>query len=836
MSKFKISKMLRVKDDGLGYDKKRKQYFVVPYAWKYVNKENNKSTNVTIKSGITKHDVNHAMKASTPTRGKMYSTLPLWGFSSDRFYLPKGIDRITAAKIVTKMDTNFKLVMDELTKRKQTGLDDIGTEFYVGDKIQLLSIIKENWKIAFESAIIMFTKKKIKSKQPKQIEFRGEQWKHPEIIEAYLDLYDRGIIIAPCGTGKSLRMWLDLNIVKWYSDKKINVLYAPTIKATQQLCIRHNQYSEDTIYDGVWKSVIVCSDLRKKPEFDHYGIETTSASDAKLKLLLEEAFTQTGKFLFYVNMHSGKKFWEVYTKQKTKHKFKEEAGLILDEVHKYAGNKHKINTSPVVKSVTDCVLGYTATPNFRKVNSKSYINNADENYFGKIALEIKPHDAIDQGLNSEIVFHIIEVYDNGELANEILKNKNIAVFFKRKAIEIRGNLLRVIPAIQAAIKNNKDHIYIPTSRKQNVEDLMNLVSLCQKHGFIDKEYELIRGLIDDKGCFEKLEKTNKGIIFCTRWSIESLDYPFIKCIIPMNNFSSEIDADQTIGRGQRVYGNHILDVYIPISPLDKNNTLLEVAHNKIMNNNTIVDGNHTIKKVDLTGPLGAKQNAKIKVNHQPDPSTPANYSVLMSELIDAIGTEQFGEVMKSWRAKRYTDDEIIESAAKWNKPYEWRKNDESIFFHAYNREDGIYEIATGHMDHRVGIDVDDRMKQLFKAIDKCKDKVWALKTFSKKYPQLLSWLKNNPKMTQPKVWNCGVVDMNILPFTAGKFGHLTKEYVEKQMKGCECMTDLAKKLGFSNQSTCQNKCESLGITYKHLVLSKKEAAIRNGKFSVAKKY
>lgn len=819
--------MKRIKDDGLGYDKKRKQYFVVCYAWKYLNKENSKSVNVTIKSGITKYDVNHAMKASAPTRGKMYSTLPLWGFSSDRFYLPNGIDRTTAAKIVTKMDTNFKLVMDELTKRKQTGLDDIGTEFYVGDKSELLSKIKTNWQIAFQSAIIMFTKKKIKSKQPKQIEFRGEQWKHPEIIQAYLDLYDRGVIVAPCGTGKSLRMWLDLNIVSWFSDKKINVLFAPTIKATQQLCIRHNQYSEDTIYDGIWKSVIVCSDLRSKPEFTHFGIETTSASDAKLKLILEEAFTQPGKFLFYVNMHSGKKFWEVYTKLKTKHKFKEEAGLILDEVHRYAGNKHKINTSPVVKAITNCVLGYTATPNFRKVNSKSYINNADENYFGKIALEIKPHDAIDQGLNSEIVFHIIEVYDNGELANEILKNKNIAVFFKRKAIEIRGNLLRVIPAIQAAIKNNKDHIYIPTSRKQNVEDLMNLVSLCQKYGFIDKEYELIRGLIDDKGCFDKLEKTKKGIIFCTRWSIESLDYPFIKCIIPMNNFSSEIDADQTIGRGQRVYGNHILDVYIPISPLDKNNTLLEVAHNKIMNNNTIVDGNHKIKKVDLTGPLGAKQNAKIKVNHQPDPSTPANYSILMSELVDSIGTEKFGEVMKSWRAKRYTDDEIIESAAKWNTAYEWQMNDESIFFHAYHRGDGIYELATAHMKKRTTIDVDKRMKELFKAIDECKGKVWAMKTFSKKYPQLLSWLKSNPKMTTPKVWNCKVVDMSILPFTAGKFGHLTKEYIEQQMKGCSCMTDLAKKIGFSNQSSLQDKCKSLGIKYKHLVLSKKEAAIRN---------
>lgn len=833
-----MSKIINIKDDGLGYDNKLKQYYLVCYAWKYVNKENTNSKHLTLKSGITKHNVNHAMKSSAPTRGKMYPTLPLWGFDSDRMYLPKKIDRTTAAKIVTKADNLFKTTMDELTKRYQTGLNDIGTEFYVGDKNTLLSIIKENWQIAINSAIIMFTKQKVNTNS-KQIEFRGEQWKHPEIIQSYLDLYDRGIIIAPCGTGKSLRMWLDLNIVSWFSDKKINVLFAPTIKATQQLCIRHNQYSEDTIYDNIWKSVIVCSDIRNNPNYNHYGIETTSASDIKLKILLEEAFTQPGKFLFYVNMHSGQKFWEVYKKLQNKYKFTEKPGVILDEVHRYAGNKNKINTSPIVKANTNCVLGYTATPNYRKVNSKSYINNSDEKYFGKLALEIKPHDAIDQGLNSEIVFDIIEVYDKGDLANEILKNKNIAVFFKRKAVEIKGNLLRVIPAIQSAIKNNKKHIYIPTSRKQNVIDLIRLVELCQKYGFIDSEYQLIRGLIDDKGCFDTLQKTKKGIIFCTRWSIESLDYPFIKCIIPMNNFSSPIDADQCIGRGQRPFNDEILNVYIPISPLDKNNTLIQVAHNKITNVNTIVDGNHDIKKVDidLTGPLGAKQNAVIRVNHQPDPSTPANYSILMKELVDTIGTEKFGEVLKSWRAKLYTDEEIIESAAPHGTPNKWRIVDESIYFHAYNRkeQDDIWERATAHMTHRTSIDVDKRMKQLFKAIDECKGKVWAFKTFNKKYPQLLNWLKSNPKQITPKIWNCKVVDINILPFVAGKFGHITKEYLLQTKKGCQCMTDWANKIGYTNQNSLQIKCDSLKVSYKDLLLSKEQAAIRNGKLSILKK-
>jgi hypothetical protein len=356
---------------------------------------------------------------------------------------------------------------------------------------------------------------------------------------------------------------------------------------------------------------------------------------------------------------------------------------------------------------------------------------------------------------------------------------------------------------------------------------MKLVTLCQKYGFIDKNYELVRGLIDDKDCFDKLEKTKKGIIFATRWSIESLDYPFIKCIVPMNNFSSPIDADQTIGRGQRPFNSEILYVYIPVSPIDKNNTLLEVAHNKIMNMNTFVSGNHEIKSVNLTNVMGSKQNAKIKVNHQPDPSTPPNYSVLMSDLVNSIGTEKFGEVMSSWRAKRYTDEEIIKDAKKYNTPYEWGQNNESMYYHTYHRGGEIWELATKHMTKRTQIDVDERIVEVLNAIDKCKGKVWALKTFNKKYPKLQNWLKNNPKQPQPKIWNCKVVDMSILPFTGGKFGHLTKELILEKKHISKNLTDWANKIGISCQAF-KGLCLKHNIEFEDMIIPIEIRAKENG--------
>lgn len=828
-------KDVSLKDDGLGYDEIKKQYFVVCYAWKYLDKVNNRSKYLIVKSGITKHNVNHAMKASTPTRGKMYQTTALWGFDSDRKYLPKGISKLNAAKIVNKMDIIFKDGMEDLglVYKSQINASGIGTEFYRGDKNAILDKIKEEWDNALNSAQLIVLKK-VKKTNTKQIQYRGQQWMHPIIIEEYLKENDLGRVIAPCGSGKTIRMFTDININSFFSSKKINVLFGPKIAATQQLCLRFSQYAEDTAFDGVWKSVVVCSDHKRNKEYDYYGIEFTSNSDSKIKSVLEQAFTSNEKFLFFVNQNSAGEFWNLYYKLMKKYKFNELPGVIYDEVHRYAGNKNNNNTQCVVKAKTDCMLSYTATPKYRGVNKdKDRIYNDDEKYFGKVALEIKPQEAIDQGLNSEIRFKLLEVWDNGDLGNEILKNKEIALKFKRKSVEVRGNLLRVIPALKSEINDKKTHIYIPTSRKQNVSDLLNLIELCQKYGYISKDYKLVRGLIDDgKKSFETFSKHKKAIIVSTRWSIESLDYPIIKSIIPMNNFTSEVDADQTIGRGQRPFNNEVLSVCIPFNPMDRNNTLLKVAHDKICNNNTIVRETKITKDIDATQiskVLGSKQNVGIKVELIKDNSTPTTIRVEIDKVISCIGTDVFGEVYKSWRAKRYTDEEIIKSAKPHKTPHQWRIADESIYFHAYYRRenDDIWDIATKHMEHRTNIDVDNRMKELFEAIEKCKDKVWAMKIFSKKYPKLQNWLKNNPKQAEPKIWNGKVVDMSILPFTAGKFGHITKQFLLDIKNKSENFTDWANNIGISYQAL-KGLCNKNKVEFEDMIIPIEIRARENG--------
>jgi superfamily II DNA or RNA helicase len=816
-------KGIKLKDDGLGYDSNKKLYFVVCYAWKYNTKDNN-GKYLTLKSGITKYDVYTAMKQSAPKRGKMYETTALWGFKKDRMYLPSSVsNRDDAAKIVSKMDIIFKTTMEErgwdLRSIKST--DDVGTEFYCGAKNTILKDIQDEWYDALDNALKLFNKKKDKSKDKDLMSPRGtSQIEHVDVITKFLSRYNIGQTISPCGTGKTMMMFMDLFLVKYFKNKLINVVFGPKITAIQQVALNHAKIAAGTKYDGLRKIVIVCSDLRKNNEFIEYGIENISASDKRLQTILEDTFRDNIKVTFYVNMASAATFWKVYKKIKSKFNYKECSGNLWDEVHRYTGSKSKDNTAPVVKSDTDCAIGYTATPKYRGNNKdKTYIFQDDETIFGKVAQLVLPHQAIDDKQNSGVVFHLVEVWGDGEFAKEVNGNKEIEVLFKKKGkVETtKGFLLRAIPAIKKATQYTT-HIYVPTSYRKNVSNLMRLVQEAQNNGYIDKDFELVRGLKEDgKKAFEEFSKMKKAIIFATRWSIESLDYPIIKGIVPTNNFESKIDADQTIGRGQRPFNDEVLHVFLPIDPSDKSNTLLEVAHHKIMNETTTVSETKETNLVGVDDLKGSSMKGKIKVEAHRDPSTPATYRVFIDDVLDTIQTSKFGKVLRNWRVATYSDEEIIDDAKKYDTPAKWRTYSESMYFHAYYRKekDDLWNRATAHMEHRAARSI-SQFEQILKDADPFVGKVWALKNFSSKYPKHINWLKSNPKSKQPIKHNGKVVNMSMLPFAGGKMGHLTKEYIEIQMEGCECMTDLARKLGYSNQVTCRNKCDTLGIDYSTL--------------------
>jgi hypothetical protein len=296
------------------------------------------------------------------------------------------------------------------------------------------------------------------------------------------------------------------------------------------------------------------------------------------------------------------------------------------------------------------------------------------------------------------------------------------------------------------------------------------------------------------------------------------------CYVSVPVFGTQMKQNPYIWTMNRVLLNEPIEEYNEVDYTEINAWDI----NDIENVDTITGGYEEVKP-------------QIEVDKD-ETNTPAE-NIHIDTILSQITNEEFGGILKGiGSVYAFTEEEIFASAQKKDKkgnyiyktPSQWRIGDQSIMFHTYNRtrfsegKDDIWVRATAHMEHRVVRSL-SQFEQILKDAEPFVGKVWAFKDFSSKYPKHISWLKFNPKSKQPIKHNDKVIDMSMLPFVGGKMGHLTKEYVESQMIGCECMTDLAKKLGYSSQWSCRIKCDSLGIDYSCLETTASERAIMANK-------
>ena len=353
--------------------------------------------------------------------------------------------------------------------------------------------------------------------------------------------------------------------------------------------------------------------------------------------------------------------------------------------------------------------------------------------------------------------------------------------------------------------------------------------------------------------FEDFSKEKFAIIVSTRFSIESLNYPAIKGIVLTHFFNSVIDAYQTWGRGIRPYMGKDCYVSVPVFGNQiKQNPYIWLM-NRVLLDEPIEEYNEVdyteIKEwdiddlVNVDSVTGGYEEVKPQVEVDKDETNTPAENIHIDTILSQITSEEFGGILKGvGSVYAFTEEEIFASSQKKDKkgnlintkPTIWRDNDPIIASHAYMRtrlsqgNDDIWVRATAHMEHRVARSL-SQFEQILKDAQPYIGKVWALKDFSFKYPKHTNWIKSNRKSKQPIKHNGKVIDMSMLPFSAGKMGHLTKQYVESQMIGCECMSDLARKLGYSNQATCRIKCEILKIDYSCLEKTASERAIMANK-------
>jgi DNA-binding CsgD family transcriptional regulator len=641
-------------NDGLGFDSHKNLFYMINYGWFYdLGKYNkniiDKKGFLTGKSGITKHDVYRAMSESSPTRGRLYPQIPLWGFLHQKIYFPAGTTIEQANQIVKKADFIFKESMKERgwTEREIRNDRKIGTEFYTvpaKNWKEWEEKIREVWKYSISfSFSLALGEEKINSSSRKQIDFLVQK-KVDEDLAKYFEDNHRGVAFITMGYGKTRISFLAPYKYPKFKDKSVIHYSAHNIYCTKEMARNHAQYADETSYSEGVNRIVICSDTRKDKDDMYFGIDCYSASDPELGNILERLFLSGKRLFFYICRESHKEFSSVYNQSCKNLNITQKPGSITDEIQNFTGSTSSKNTSAVYNSCGDCLLGLTATlrtrPSGKKKNGNIY--NDDTEYFGEIAVEIGLRQAIREKRNCPLIFKFSEPLSTDKLYGSLSRNEKILMVIGKKTEEARGKFLRTIATIVKAIReDNRKYFMAITSLIEDTKDAVEVLEILQSEGEIPSDFLIIKALASDKQNVKKqYGKSKKLIIVGTPWISTGLNLPKIDGITSFYNFGSSICARQFLGRGLRYLRGKILHCYIQI---EVNSTsipsMLIVAGQCISDDNTIEEAK--IKEKSKT--RGGSKPPEIDFDFSKDDGASPAYRAWWDEIYKAIS---FGEIVR----------------------------------------------------------------------------------------------------------------------------------------------------------------------------------------------
>ena len=633
--------------DGLGFDTAKEQYFTNTYAWQYIIPDAKKSKTFIGKSGITKYDVNTAMGEASPTRGRQFHQLALWGYEADRKYIKKGTTQEQAIEIVKKMDYFFKDDMVEIgwNLRHNKVSREIGTEFYEGPSETWLETIKQKWNEAFIKANQLVIGE-VDGQDLGDMSVMGSQGVVTEQINEVLNKHKKVRAIIPCGYGKGFLEFRGVYKFDKAKKNKIIVYYCHNIPATKQLSVKHAEYSDGTIYQGTMNRYVVCSEKKYVKGQASFGIENYSATDGKLKDIIKEALLSKQRTAFYVNNKSAGEFNDTFRTIANQVRYTKKPFAFIDEEQEFCGHISSSKTDAILNPIAEYQVSFTATERQRGTDkNEDRIYNDDVEHFGVVAIEITPSETITEGRSCPIHFKTIEVSENHQLMRQIGVNGIIeSVFGDETSAAVRGRMLRAIVCLVKSIKEeDKTHPLLVTSLIVDTENAIILINKLIEHGIIPNDYVVVRGLRQDGlDATKRFNLLEKGIMVGSPWLVTGIDAPNIDALVPTYDMGSEITATQFIGRGQRPVDDKELSVYIPIDPSETFiPSMLRVANNFILGENSHNIGRNTILEEGEVI-LGSIQRRRITSDIDREVNMNAAYRNYWDNIYNDLTTNEIG--------------------------------------------------------------------------------------------------------------------------------------------------------------------------------------------------
>ncbi|MDA8846981.1 DEAD/DEAH box helicase family protein, partial [Candidatus Pelagibacter sp.] len=468
-------------------------------------------------------------------------------FSSLAFRYCKNISHGLVVTTVNRPPKKIKLINDVgfETSESFSSLDD--NQF-------------EGWEILKNSSLKKIVKPKKLFPRPHQTEGINKAIKH-------FGTNNRGKIIMPCGTGKSLlAFWLarDMGV-------KTILIAVPSLALIQQTL---KTWTRELIINDLkadW--LCVCSDNTVKEDQDSFvsftydlGIQVTTDKEDISEFLNRK--TSNYKIIF-TTYQSGKVIAEA------------SKGLsydlaILDEAHKTVGHMEKLSAHLIHQKNINIRkrLFMTATERLFRANPNEYLSMNSKKHYGEIIYDLTFKKAIeaDPPIISDYKIITFNVTDQ-DIQKIHSDNKFIQV--EKELENITAREFATAIALRKAIKEldikNVISFHSSIKRAKNFQKQQEII------GQVYSEYKKLETFhvsgdmpVSKRASQMRLFAEGKGLMTNARCLTEGVDLPAIDCVCFTDPKRSKIDIVQAAGRALRLskatnkkFGYILVPLYVP---------------------------------------------------------------------------------------------------------------------------------------------------------------------------------------------------------------------------------------------------------------------------------
>jgi len=403
---------------------------------------------------------------------------------------------------------------------------------------------------------------------------------------SYFQSHNRGKIIHPCGSGKSLTAyWIASQL-----NRKNIIIAVPSIALVKQTLEVWTTESIANKQDMQWIAVCSDQDVSKGDNLISHvydlGIKTTTNVN-EIKDFLSSSYSGI-KVLITTYQSSDK----VITASK-KLDFEYDFG-VFDEAHKTVGHQNKAFSKLIHDrnlKVTN-KLFMTATERQYNGNSNDISSMDDYSIYGGLIDEFTFKSAIESTPQILTDYKIVTVViDNSEIIELVNSNQNLLLQFKNFDIEKDSSNIAALIAMNRLIDSGKiKHAISFHKTIRRAKDFMKLTKL-----FNDENYSLnhvsafhVSGSDSTRKRSQILNNfldSNISLITNSRCLTEGVDFPKVDAVIFADPKHSKIDIVQAVGRALRVhegkqYGYVVLPVVISNlkNPKETDGAFAQIIH------------------------------------------------------------------------------------------------------------------------------------------------------------------------------------------------------------------------------------------------------------------